>query len=220
MIGSNASLAFINLSAANKTTMAANVLECLTNNPELFPDLPVKLSALTQTNANLVTAVANVQTGSKVSRSALKNALKAWNTDFRATAKYVSAVAEGDEQTINTAGFTATKNYRQSVPEPGFCKGFETNLLKGQGSFNAGSQAISQSRGYFFVAAPDGVTIEQQGNQLSITVGGITSYIVLCTRSKTQFNNVPSGKLMYLSMLAFNASGAGPLTNGQQVIPQ
>ena len=220
MSDSNASLAFINLPAPAKPGFGSNVTDCLTNSADQFPDLPYKVTDLTKTNTNLLTALAAAQTGSKVSRSALKSAISNWNDQFRTTAKYVSTVADGDVVIINTAGFNATKNSRQPAPVPGFCKGFETNLLKAAGSFNASSPAVADTRGYMYITAPDGVNIEQQGNQLSITVGGVTSYIVLCTRSKTQFTNVPSGKLLYVSMLAFNASGAGPLTNGQQVIPQ
>jgi len=221
MAKQNVSLAFSKLSTAKKAPFGANVIQCLTTNATLFPALPVPVAAITTVNKALATALQNMEEGGKQARADLDAAISTWNDAFKLNAAYVNNIANGNVQTITKSGYNATKGVKQTVPVPGSCKNFHALAPKASGIINISCDADTTSHGYISVASQEeGVTVTQTGNQLAITAGGVTTYVLVSTRSKAQFENMPAGKQQYLSIFAFNASGAGPLTNGQQVIPQ
>ena len=216
-----ASLDFVNLSTGDKPAFGGNVVTCLTANASVFANLPVSLEELTLQNRTLTVAFENYQNGGKQQRAALNKALAAWQNAFELTANYVSLVANGNQDTIVISGFDATKGTRQRAPEPGTLKNFHAIAPKATGVIDISCDADTTSHGYIAISSQEeGATITQNGNQLSITAGGITTNIIVSTRSRARFTNMPTGKTQYLSIFAFNASGAGPLTNGQQAIPQ
>ena len=221
MIPQKVSLGFLNLPTSKKAPFGANVIQLLTTNAALFPSLPVPIATLTTLNNALALALKNAEDGGKQTRADLNAAINAWNAAFQKVANYVNLVANGDVQIITKSGYNATKGTKQRAPVPGTLKNFHAVAPKAAGIIDVSYDADTSSHGYVAIATPEeGVSISQTGNQLAITAGGVTTYVLLSTRSKTQFENMPKGKQLYLSVLAFNASGAGPLTNGQEAIPQ
>ncbi|MBV9962936.1 MAG: hypothetical protein JO072_11880 [Parafilimonas sp.] len=221
MLTQKVSLGFLNLSTSKKAPFGANVIQLLNANAALFPELPVATDVLARTNSALAQALRNAEDGGKQARGDLNTAIAAWNDAFQKDANYVSLVANGDAQTIIKSGYNATKGTKQRVAVPGTLKNFHAVAPKAAGIIDVSCDADTTSHGYITIATPEtGVSVEQTGNQLAITIGDTTTYVLLSTKSKAQFENMPKGKQLYLSTLAFNASGAGPLTNGQEAIPQ
>jgi len=219
MLKQNASLEFLQLPTAKKAPFGLGVIDGLSNNTQIFADPTVAVTVLTKLNSNLAIALGNAASGSKVSKAALEKAELAWNNAFKSDALYVSSIANGDAENIALAGFNATKSDRRSATEPESCKNFEAVAPKAPGVINVSVQS-QKCPGYLSVAAADGVTVEQHGNQIAISFGGKTTYVAVNTRSRLQFENLPTGTQMHVSVVAFNSAGAGPLTNGQTAVPQ
>src|SRR5688572_2297099 len=118
VIKKKASLAFIGDAPADKVTYGANAIAELTLNVALFPNLPVSLVNLTAAQSALAAAVPAAATGAYVAKAALVNAEKIWDDDFRQTANYVSAIANGDEEVIIKGGCVATKGESTPAVKP------------------------------------------------------------------------------------------------------
>jgi len=109
-----ASLGFKSQKAAKKPAFGTNVINSLsiliTKEKILnssFSNLPVPLKELQAINENLSAALVTALAGNQLD---LKVAVIQWDAAFTLTANYVSHLANGDENIINNAGFTSTKN--------------------------------------------------------------------------------------------------------------
>ena len=51
-----------------------------------------------------------------------------------------------------------------------------------------------------------------------VTVGNATVQVIVTTKSKVSFNNVPGNVIMDMSVYAVNTAGISGLANGQSVI--
>jgi hypothetical protein len=217
---SNASLQFIELSPARKTPLGGNVVTSLTANATTFPALPVTIAQLTAANTALANAIVTAASGDHVAKANLFNAEKAWDTAFRKTANYVSTVANGDEAIIAKGGFTPTKNETQPVQLPEVSKNVAAMPERGRGTISVGCDADINAKAYVYVAAPDGVTVTQDGNMLVIQTGDTKLYVEADTHRKIMMHNLGGGVPLNVSMMALNNAGCGPLSSAQTIIPQ
>jgi hypothetical protein len=217
---SNASLAFIRETPAEKAPFGQSVIDGLTENATTFPNLPVPLTDLTANNDALTAAVLAAKSGDHIALANLRAVLKVWNANFKRTAKYVSLIANGDESTIRLANLAPTKSETTRRPKPGATAHLATGVNGSKGNFTAACPPVSGATSYVFAAIPEGTSVTYNGNMMLLTSGDKTFYVVVGTRGKADFTNVPSGNELYVSVYAVNSAGCGPATNGQTVIPQ
>src|SRR4051794_17560947 len=104
-----ASLTFVNDSVSEKYTFGSGVTTALGNAIGNFPNLPIPLADLIQVNSDLNSAAVAARTRDHVAVANLTNIEKIWEDDFRKTAVYVTAVANGDAAVIREAGYEPTK---------------------------------------------------------------------------------------------------------------
>ena len=71
-----------------------------------------------------------------------------------------------------------------------------------------------------YTAAPDGVSINYNGNVMIITVGEKSVYVIADTAKQTEFFNLPSETSFNVNMYALNSAGSGPATQAQKVVTQ
>ena len=102
----NALLTFVKFKVEKKIVFGNGVIAGLTANIAKFTDLPVSLILLTASQKALSDGETLANTGERTAKNKLKTLVINWNTDFKNTAKYVSAIAKGDESIISGAGFT------------------------------------------------------------------------------------------------------------------
>jgi len=217
---SNASLAFIRETPAEKAPFGQSVIDGLTANAITFPNLPVPLTELSANNSALTAAVLAAKSGDHIANANLKAVLKVWNANFRRTARYVSLVANGDEPTIRLANLVPTKSESTPKQKPGATSHLAIGVNGSKGNFTAACPSVSGATSYVFAAVPEGGSASYNGDMMQLTLGDKTFYVVVATRGKADFTNVPSGDELYISVYAVNSAGCGPATNGQSVIPQ
>ncbi len=217
---SNASMAFIKETPAQKASFGQNVVNGLAANPETFNTLPIALTELTANNTALSAAVLAAKAGDHVAVANLKAVLKVWNTSFRVMARYVSFIANGNEGTVRLAGFTPTKSETTPSQKPGATSRLGLSVNGSKGNFTAVCPSVKGATSYVFAAAPEGGSVTYNGETMQLTLGDKTFYVLVSTRGRADFTNVPSGLELSVSVYAVNSAGSGPAANGQHVIPQ
>ncbi len=214
------SLAFLKKNPASKFIFGSTVLNLLKLNAAKFPNLPVSLATLQADNDALKGGIVAAATGDKEAKAELKNIVDDWNDDFRETANFISQQANGSAELISMAGFVATKRESTPLQQAGACKNFSAAPQKAKGRLTAGCATMENAAAFIYLALPEGATVMQNGNRLTITMGGNTMYLVADTHRKVVMENLPGKQPLNVSMFAFNRAGAGPLTSSQEVTPQ
>jgi hypothetical protein len=221
---SRVSMAFKKDNAVDKVKFGSGVLACLSQ-PSVaasFPNLPVPVANLQDINDVLNEAVVAVQTtGSRQSKTALKNAVTDWTSAFGITGTYIGMVAQGNDQLINEAGYLATKSVSQPKQKPGLATDFQATINGFKGAILAGTQTpVAEAAAYVVYAFPDGVSVNFTENTMIITVEGKSIYINTVTQKKTEMYNLPSSAAFNVGMYAINSAGVGPATATQKVVTQ
>jgi hypothetical protein len=214
---SNASLGFLRETPEKKPTTGQSVIDGLTANPETFPNLPVDLTTLTSNNNALIAALIAAKTGDRVASANLKTVIKTWNANFRLTVLYVSFVAQGAEAIINLAGCVCTKSVTTPRQKPEVPADFYAASNGTKGLINASCGARNKNA-LVFIGAPADAEINFNGDAMLVTVGNTTVQVIVTTKNKVSFNNVPGNVLMDMSVYAVNTAGISGLANGQSVI--
>ena len=86
-----------------------NVIDKLTANASLFPDLPVALAALQTLATDFAASISRSIKGSDASRSERNEKAEEVKTALLATAEYVRMVALGSTSVLNNSGFELMK---------------------------------------------------------------------------------------------------------------
>lgn len=221
---SRVSMAFKKDKPVDKVKFGSGVLACLSpaSASATYPNLPIPVADLQLLNDTLNASVVAVQTtGSRQSKTALKNAAADWTSAFGITGTYISMVAQGNEQTITEAGFVPTKTATQPTQKPGLATDFQATINGFKGAILAGMQTpVTEAAAYVYYALPDGVSVSFSENTMILTVDGKNIYINTATQRKTEMYNLPSSAAFNVGMYAINRAGAGPATATQQVITQ
>jgi hypothetical protein len=217
-------MAFKKYLAVDKVKFGSGVLTCLAQ-PSVaasFPNLPIPVATLQNQNDILNDAVVAVQTtGSRQSKTTLKNAVADWTDAFGITGTYVSMVAQGNDQLITESGYIPTKSFSQPAQKPGLATDFQATINGFKGAIAAGVQTpVAEAAAYVYYALPDGVSVNFSENTMIITVEGKSIYINAVTQKKTEMYNLPSSAAFNVGMYAINSAGVGPATATQQVITQ
>jgi hypothetical protein len=100
---------------------ASGVLTNLTDNPSVFPDLPVDPTVFMSLITDQVHAYGIYKQGGLAQKPAFQQARAAVLNALDQTAKYVDSVANGNEGVIIQAGFKATKGTKTQKKAPGQC---------------------------------------------------------------------------------------------------
>jgi hypothetical protein len=216
----NASMAFIKSTPTEKSSLGQTVIEALTTNAATFPHLPISIATLTTNNSDLIAALLAARSGEHLALAYLYAIVRTWNTNFRYTAKYVSLVANGVPATVILGGFVPTKSETTPASKPVAPSPVAVSINGTKGNFSAACPAVSGAISYVFTAAPEGASVNYNDDTMMITVGGLTVYVIVSTRGKADFCNVPSGTEMNVSAYAVNSAGCGSPANGQSIIPQ
>lgn len=215
-----ASLAFLKFTPANKIISGTAIINALTTNAATFPDLPVKVTVLTQLNEDLKTALLAAGTGDHVAVENLELIELEWINAFRLNAFYVNIIADGNGATIKLAGFDTTKTETTASQLPGAPGNLQANVNGKKGNLSVSCDALPAARAFVFTALPAGASISFNGDVMSITVGDVTAYVYVTTKRKVNFNALTSGTAIDVGVYAVNSAGSGPLANGQHVIAQ
>jgi len=214
------SLAFLGDTPSHKTPLGQSVIDALTANAETFPNPPITVIELAANNNALVAAVLSAKTGDHTAEANLEIVEETWNNNFRLTAGYVSIVADGNEAIIRLAGFTATKGETSPAQIPGIAAKLRALLNGNKGNFTVSCEGVDGAKAYVFAAVPEGASLSYIGDMMMVNIGDKAVYIVVSTRSRAQFANLPSGAPVAVSVYAVNSAGSGAAANGQHVIPQ
>jgi hypothetical protein len=106
---SNIKSGFSKFSFSGLLALFSNVIDKLTENAGLFPDLPVPLASLTTLFTSFSNAINKANKGSEIAREARSNKAEQVKTALSATADYVRMVAVGDGEILASSGFELVK---------------------------------------------------------------------------------------------------------------
>ena len=102
-------LNFIQFSVIEKVSYYRNLVAKTTGNP-LLPTPEISMAELTAALDQFEAAIVSARDGSHIAISALHDCETATDKKFRILAHYVDKIADGDETTILSAGFQASKD--------------------------------------------------------------------------------------------------------------
>jgi hypothetical protein len=205
---------------------ASGVLTNLTDNPSVFPDLPVDPTVFMSLITDQVRAYGIYKQGGLAQKPAFQQARAAVLNALDQTAKYVDSVANGNEGVIIQAGFKATKGTKTQKKAPGQCTDIVVqHVSTGKMSAMCAKDPLAES--YVCIvtegaALPTSVSINK-GGQLQMaklheqeTNGGPTVriiYIDLTSKRKKVFGGLTAGTLYYFTFCTINARGVSALSD-------
>ena len=216
----NALLTFVKFKVEKKIVFGNGVIAGLTANIAKFTDLPVSLILLAASQKALSEGETLAITGDRTAKNKLKILIANWNTDFKNTAKYVSAIAKGDASIISGAGFTPSKGNSDAGIVPTLFEGFRlaTSLIKGFFSAKVGAIKGFKNLIYVFIATPDTMVITQENGNLVVTVGTVIGYIKIGTSHTVNFENIPHENIN-VTAFGVNGMGMGPMNTPIEITP-
>ena len=221
---SQVSFGFKKAKPADKVKFGSGVVKCLSGPTALltYPNLPIPVADLEAVTLSLNNAVvADQSTGSRQSRTALKNAVADWVNTFGLTGSYINMVAQGNDQTIADAGFLSTKTNSHPRPKPSLAADFQATINGFKGAILAGCKTpVHSAAAYAYYALPNGASVTFSENTMIITMDGKSCYVTVATQKKVELYNLPSTTTFKVGMYAINGSGAGPATGLQEVTTQ
>src|SRR4051794_15358946 len=103
------SLAFLDEKPVEQVSLGQMVITGLAEKADTFPNPPVPLETLTETNQALSGAEQAARSGDHAAVENLPIVQKLWQKNFRKTALYVNLVADGDASVIREANLVPTK---------------------------------------------------------------------------------------------------------------
>lgn len=206
---------------AQKIIMGYDVAARIEGNPHVFVNMPVPGSDLRSLTDKLQASAEAARSGDHVASAQLIVDIKKWNNGYLRTADAVSLIANNDPTIIALAGFKATSSETHPSTEPGAGENFQVSIPQGShGMIDASCDTMARkASAYCYIAAPEGVRVEQDHNQTRITIGDVSVVVIVDTHSHVRFANMPNQKV-HVSMFAVNTAGTGPATTAKDVTPQ
>ncbi len=215
-----ASLAFLKLAIADKILFGGNMITQLTTNAATFLNLPVPVKILQADNDAVQANAAAVATGDHLAAALLTKSVKVWESDFRATANYVSIIAGNDPSIVIMGGLKPTDAETTPSHVLPACTGFFAHPEISKGAITAGCDLEEGSTAFVYVATPPSATVSQAGDLITITVGTTNIYVVADTHRQMHATGLASQVPINVYMAAINRAGTSPLTGPQEVTPQ
>jgi hypothetical protein len=215
------SLELLRASVTDKPRLGSKIIKSLTDNATVFDKLPIPLATLTTVNKGLNDANEEAESNATANRKHVINAEKEWNRVIKKTALYIDSVAEGNEEIIVKAGFTATKSETTVTTRNSVATNFSVEIEKGsKGAFIASCKAEAKAKAYVFVAADTEMIVTQNGDTLKISVGDKTAYIRVDAHRETEFTDLVNKKSLNVTVYSVNTAGSSPAAPSQEVTPQ
>jgi len=211
-------LSFLRLLIVDKILRGKLVISGVTSQAAKLPNLPFTVVQLTAANDDLDKKTQAAADGGKTAIKARNAAEKVWDNNFKATANYVNAVANGDALFISQCGFESSSEHSTTKQVPN-----QLVNLKGEAITNApGNIAISSNtesnaKAYASIITSTNAVVDQVGDMIIVTVGNEKVYLVLDTHHKSVAHELPSGTELSLYGVAFNGTGVGQIAQAKNV---
>jgi hypothetical protein len=223
------STAFLYFTPGNKTILGAHVIDEVGAHPLVFATPDPSIAAMTTANNNLITAIANAESGDE-EMIALRNAAEAaWDTVFIGEADYVNGIAKGNAVIIVQSGFDSTKTETASHPLPGFTtiKSIVGNVLQtGTIKFECGQTPFAT--GYLYIGVTGGGSLNfnilnntivvETNNESPGPVIPAKIVIGISTHSTYILGSFQKGAHVNCGVIPFNAKGLGGASGYQEII--
>jgi len=210
------SLDFIEDTPTQKGIIGANVIAKMTENAIDFPSPDVSIADLVWANEDLKTRTQQAVNGDIQKIEERDASEKVWNTKFRKQALYVERISSGDKVLIAKSGYkhTDTEVSPKGKPVAGELEAWGN---KAKGSIHAEVNPIANTKGIVFIASNQPInnnSLVVKNNQLKMSGNNNTEMeAILGTKRKVDFQGLVSGTTYYIAAIAFNAAGAGDISN-------
>ena len=198
---------FKKLSIPEQVVFGQNVHDQMLANAAIFTTPDVPLATLLTVNNNLATTAQGAESGDHAKVAAMHAADKVWDATFGTQAEYVNRIANGDGTIILKSGFHVTKieTTPASIPSSPIIKEAKVNPLPGSVHVKVEFQQGVKNYLYFFSSTDTPIILEN--NEFSSAKNpGLVGFITDNHR-KVDFNDLPPGRILYLSVAAQNTAG-------------
>lgn len=186
--------------------IARGTVTAMTGNTQ-FPTPKVALTAMTTAATRVENAWANRKNGA-VAKDELSSSCNDLDVLLHTQGDYVSAIADGDETIIHSAGFEATgsTNSTARIAAP---TGVEAPVLKplAGGVIKVKAKPVANTSNYCFILAVDSAINATIVNGQLLMDNGSKVYVINSTKSTVVFNGLPTLKPVNVLFIASNANG-------------
>jgi len=201
------SLEFKNLSIPQEIIFGQKVINDLTANAATFATPDVPIATLQTRNDDLQTAANEAAGGDHAKVQAMYAADRDWDTAFGAEADYVDRIANGAEATILLSGYKATKSETVPASIPAAPDVTVSKVNAAPGSVHVEVKFQQGTRTYIYFFSSTNAPIVLAENEFSFTVNPAVVSFITDNHRKVDFNNLPSGANLFLSVAAQNNAG-------------
>ena len=202
------SMAFKRLSIPEKIVFGQNVTDKMIENAATFTNPDLATATLQSTNDNLSGKAEAAESGDHQKVAAMHAAEKDWDTTFGTEAEYVDRIANGNEEIILLSGFQATKSETSpaSISDAPVVKELKVNPLPG--SVHVEVEYEQGVKNYLYFLSSADTPIDLENNEFSFSKNPAVVGFISDKHRKVDFNNLPSGTTLYLSVIAQNNAGS------------
>lgn len=201
------SMDFKRFSIPEEIVFGQNIIDQMTANAVIFTTPDVPLATMQTVNDNLADTAEDAESGDHAKVAAMHAADKEWDTTFGTQADYVDRIANGNETIILQSGFNATKSETTpaSIPNAPVVTEAKVNALPGSVHVEVEYQQGVKNYLYFFSSSDSPIDLENHEFSLAQNPGVVG--FISDNHRKVDFNNLPSGTTLYLSVAAQNTAG-------------
>ncbi len=219
-ITQHVSLAFVDYSVPNKLVFGEKVHNAFIAGAATFPNLPHLPAAIKTANDDLAAKAAAAANGDKVAMDARDASEAAWKTLMKDNAKYVETVANGNLGIIDKSGYLATKDRREGRQAPANSQSPQTSVDGLVGGMKLSVEPDTNVDAFLFTARTSGVTVQQQGNQITFSIGVEKVIVVIDTHRQVTLTGLTSHVPLQVQIMGVNNAGCNQLTNAKTTSPQ
>jgi len=203
-------LSFILLSVPVKVDFAKNTVTKMTGNA-FFATPAVSMAAMQAAAVDLETKYNAAQVGGELQTAEQDAAELVLDDLLRKQAAYVTAIADGNEVKIFSAGFQPTKKDKEPIPLPTKVENMKLKPAEQAGSFSKINDKTANAKVYVTLLSTNPVfPVTVDGNLLVVQMGADKLIIDVSTERKRTYENLTSATKIYVKTSAFNAAGKGP----------
>lgn len=195
-----------------EASFARGTVTAMTGNAT-FLTPAVTLTAMTTAASRLENAWANRDNGA-VARDELNNAATDLNDKLHTQAEYVDKIANGNDDTIHSAGFISTKPSDERLTRVAAPKATAAPVITAVagGSIKAVVDAVAGVKVYCFILVLDGsFNITINNGQLEVPTG-TNAIVINSTKRSAVFQNLPAMKPVQVGVVTINSTGTSVLS--------
>ena len=203
-------LNFIRFSVPVKVDFAKNTVTKMTGNA-FFTTPAVSLATMQTAAVDLETKYNAAQVGGELQTAEQDAAELVLDDLLRKQAAYVTAIADGSEVKIFSAGFQPTKKEKEPIPLPIKVANLKLKPEEQAGSITKINDKTPNAKVYVTLLSTNPVfPVTVDGDLLVIQLGADKLIIDISTERKRTYENLVSATKIYVKTSAFNAAGKGP----------